>query len=491
VFSNKRGWAFVLVFFIWGTTWLFTNPLSAAPEEPEHYIRALASGSGQWLGVPNPQAHMSAQNDGQRRFFKVYNRTFEIPAKLSIPPSWFCLVQDHSTSAKCLSINSDYKHLTFDTSYEGGYQPYMYILPGIVMLQASNPEMALYLGRVVNFLFSFFFLAISVFLLLHKGSFLSLTGLLLAASPMVVFVGTVLSPSAPEIYAAIGFWSALVYWFRTKDVSFSVWSFMLFSLFVLIISRALGLLWLGLAFGIIFLFLKNEALDVMRERGRKFWTFSLVVSVGMVLSIFWQLLILPAQSNVPSVALVVTSLKNMVEALGETVGVFGWVDTVMPKWAYAVWTLLFMGFVILTLLKGKIAQVRKLEGMLFIGGFLTFVLAFYIDESTGFLLQGRQVLPMLIAIPLFAAEILNQNRDKISKSLIRKFGYFIIIGVPFIQLVGWFTNAHRAAVGTGGELLFWLHPDWSPVFSWEAWGVTFVLGCILFVLVAKRELQNN
>jgi len=34
--------------------WIWSNPLGAAPDENDHYIRAVAAGYGQFTGAPAP-----------------------------------------------------------------------------------------------------------------------------------------------------------------------------------------------------------------------------------------------------------------------------------------------------------------------------------------------------------------------------------------------------------------------------------------------------
>jgi len=71
--------------------------------------------------------------------------------------------------------------------------------------------------------------------------------------------------------------------------------------------------------------------------------------------------------------------------------------------------------------------------------------------------QGRHVLPIVVTVPLVAAEIA-RDRARISR--------LAAVLCPAIQVVALFEDAHRSAVGVHGAWSFLFRAEWAPAGGW-------------------------
>jgi hypothetical protein len=89
-------------------------------------------------------------------------------------------------------------------------------------------------------------------------------------------------------------------------------------------------------------------------------------------------------------------------------------------------------------------------------------------RHTGFDLQGRQMLPLLVALPILCGSLVNQRR---------LLPLALALTAP-IQFVAWYMNARRSAVGTGGSLFFLDSAKWTPAGGWVPWLMLAALGSL-------------
>jgi hypothetical protein len=117
----------------------------------------------------------------------------------------------------------------------------MYAAPGLVMRVASEPQTAMRLGRIVNAALSLGLLFVAAMVLWDRSrGALSLVGLMVAVTPAVVFFGSILNPSGPELASAICFSACLLRLTRGPDCPRNVWVACGASGAVLGLGRSLG-----------------------------------------------------------------------------------------------------------------------------------------------------------------------------------------------------------------------------------------------------------
>jgi hypothetical protein len=175
----------------------------------------------------------------------------------------------------------------------------------------------------------------------------------------------------------------------------------------------------------------------------------------------------------------------------EAIGVFGYLDTRLPSLAYAVWEVMALLVVILAVLVAPRRERVVIFGSLVAIVAVTFALG-YVYLQTGFTLQGRFVLPIAVAAPLYSAEVIARYRHRLGAVSVNRLPGWIVIMAALVQGVAWYTNARRYAVGTSGPILFVGRSKWSPAPGWGFWSLVALVasGCLFLagaILVTSKK----
>jgi hypothetical protein len=468
--------------------WVFGNPPGAAPDEGDHYLRAMAVASGDLHGRPNPalvgQPKSLPKDAGAPAladlWLKKGARIVTVPAGLA-PIEWGCDAFNSKRDASCLLGQTPPKTAVDATTTVGTVEPALYLLPGLAARRGHRPESALRLGRLVNAAVMLALLATTAALLWPPdGSPVRLLGLLVAVTPMVVFTGSVLSPSGPEIGAGICFFSAILR-IGSGDRRGMAWTAAAASGVVLALSRSLGPVWILLMVGIVVAYRGWRACwRAVRERPAYAAIAAAVIFLGTVSTVLWE------RSFQPGITVdgsyfwheVPVTLSSLPETLRDLVGLFGWLDTLMPSLAYWVWAAMLVVLVALAATLGD-GRGRILLAVLPVVVLLLIVLiSAGLLRQNGFEIQGRHVLAFATVLPLLAGEIVaDGTRAKRTKRLSRMLP---VLAVPALAVhaTGWYANARRYAVGTSGPVWFLGHSRWSPPGTWFLWGAVVGLGVL-------------
>jgi hypothetical protein len=102
-----------------------------------------------------------------------------------------------------------------------------------------------------------------------------------------------------------------------------------------------------------------------------------------------------------------------------------------------------------------------------------------IIRHSGFGLQPRYVMPLLIAVPLLAGELLVRNREATAARAQRLVAAIAAVAAGVIHPLAWFYSARRSAVGTEGEFWFLDVAQWDPALGWWPWLVLATAGGLL------------
>ena len=477
-------------FLLLGLAWL-SGPSAAGPDEPAHYLRALSVGRGDFFGQPTLEVALRPQNPAQALHLRRTTRSVEAPAGMAVPGSWFCTVIDHTASAACIGNPAGNPRSVRQATYEAGYLPFLYIPDGLVMHLASSATSAMDLARVANAAVTFGLIVLAIFVL-WDGSPLSLVGIPLAITPTVLFTGTVINPSGAEIGAAIALLAFLLMLSRPSRSPGWVWWAGISAAVVLSLARPLGAVWvvflvvLGISFGG-----WPQLAMALGAAPRAARLSILLVPVAMILGLGWQVLAVPplGHSITELMALIGPSLVAVPEAFGEAIGVFGWQDILMPRPTYALWGLALVALISPALFRGRHRERRTLD-VLVIASFVAIVaISAVVELPTGFAVQGRHVLPALMSLPLVSGEILYRNRDRIGRGSVAAIGAAVSVLAGMVQFVGWYSNAHRYAVGLDGPWIFFNASAWSPDGGWLTWTAVAACGTALLVIAALVPLS--
>ncbi|HEX2258947.1 MAG TPA: DUF2142 domain-containing protein [Actinomycetota bacterium] len=463
--------------------WAMSHPPGAAPDEYGHYLRAVAAGRGEFL----PEQRPGPPTDLERsqvalNWQRSQTRLISIQGRFS-PDNFDCIRANPNPSWRCTDPPPPPDETVAVKSVQGTYPPYPYVIPGLFTRLGHDAVSALLWGRVVASLTAWALLALASWMLWDPNrSWISLLGLIVAVTPMVIFVGSSLSGSGLETAAGIAFFACLVRLTRPgTTASRIVWIATGLSGAVLVISRDLGIAWLLLSLSVALgLSCLKRLRAVMASGGRVAWVAIGVIGVAVVEAAIWQAAVQvhPPLSLSRVAANVPAAFGITREILRQQVGVFGWLDTVMPSEAYWIWGAMFLALLALAFLAGSWRQ-RAVLAASTLGAVMLPVGVELVQREVGFGAQGRHVLPMTVVVPLLAGEILTRNAHRLGwlRQLFPAVWFTAAAGVVYV--VAWYINGKRHMVGPGGPDWFWEATTSSPPLGWVTWGLVSIAGAIM------------
>src|SRR5581483_8079421 len=491
----RRGTLFLLIlgYILLTTSWVFSNPPFASPDEPHHYVRAIAMGRGHPLGLRAYYVDPGL-TPIQRHWVEQAVRSHRIPQRL-VPDGYTCQTGHPDVSASCSRRTGPLGSGTVvEVTPVGTYQPEGYVLPGLLMRFGWNPASANILGRIGAALSAMALLAWAITLLgcgaNHVGS--ALSGLLVAVTPMVVFTGATVSPSGIEIMSAVAFVAALIRLTRTAKFTSYTALAVVSTGSILALSRSLGPLWVTLHLAIFVLLTGPRLAARLFLRDRKGLIATSGLMLAMVLNRVWELEYGPTVSfRIETLASILDGFAHLPNIITQQIGNFGWLDTPMPSLCYVLWRGMIWTMVIITLLVANRSERRIFGLYLSLAAVVPVFLHVTYAVHTGFYVQGRHVLPLSVGIPIYAGEIIRRHRSQLAfispLTLIR----MIAPAVALVHALGWYANARRSAVGAHGPIAFFRGHGWSPVGGWWLWISVTALGTLLLAStgISRRSLD--
>ena len=120
-------------------------------------------------------------------------------------------------------------------------------------------------------------------------------------------------------------------------------------------------------------------------------------------------------------------------------------------------------------------------------------IAFWLVQyrHTGFDLQGRQLLPLVVAVPLIAGEVIWRRREALGPRVGVRLFALAAVATAVVQLVAWWTYARRSAVGTSGSLFFLDAAKWSPPGGWPLWVALAAAGAASVALAGLAAARSR
>jgi len=462
--------------------------LAGSPFEPSAAARAAFEQLGEQSA--DPSSPVSAESV---LWTARLTREFRVPRRLGATP-FGCNAQRSTESAACLDRLPPPELRSVLPSGTGAYQPFSYLLPGALMRAAETPTGALRLGRIGSGAIATLLLVLAVAALAgRQAGGLSLLGVAAAVTPMVVFSASLLSASGPEIAAAVLVLAALLRLTRPDPAPWWVGAGLVAGAVVLVVTRFLGPVVLVLALLAVAVARPPGCLrSVLARNGRRSAIAAAGVAAATAAGLAWQLTYMPEPELTVSrlTGAVAPSVAELPGVLRQAVGDFGALDTPLPVPVVLVWWALVAALVAGGLRLGGRRERVAIAGL----GVVVLALTVAVDvgeRQTGYSVQGRHVLPALVALPLLAGEVVWGRRAAVGAQALARLsiaGFALVAGVHF---VAWWTSARRWAVGTDGPLLFTSAVEWAPPGGWAPWIATAALAAVLLAaagpLLARED----
>jgi hypothetical protein len=481
---GRRG-APALVLLAWAlllAAWAIGNAPFAAPDEADHYIRAYGISEGRLIGTADPSARVGA-NAAQIAWTARAARVVSLPTGFDPRPLSREPVDKRSTgSTTLISARLDaHSHRASALTTVGNYQPLPYLAPAALLRAGSSAQNALRLGRLAQALVVLALLAVAVVALRDVANpLLSLLGPLLAVTPMTLFCGASLGGSGAENAAALSFLACLLRLCRPGAAAMARWWIgAALSGAALALSRAASPLWLALAILVVLTWSGrcDHLVTGVRSHRPAAYVAAGVLALAVALNRTWEA-IYGSRVSIDASNLhagLSAGVREWWKALPDLVGKFGYLDVKLPlivslTWFALVLLLATVAFAV------SISRERRVIALMLAGGlFGPAVFYALLIRPTGFGLQGRHVLPALVALPLLAGETLTRHRHRIRAAWLHALTRAVPIAVATMQAIAWYVNARRYAVGDSGPTWFPGHATWAPPGNWSPWLVAVAL----------------
>ena len=473
---------FLLIFGVIAL-WSVATPRYAAPDEPAQAIKAAATVRGEFLG-----RHPAGAPAAVIRF--------TVPKTIVFGTDPGCFAFHPSVSAGCAHEWRSYRGSVAADSYVGRYPPLYYLAVGLPSLLTSSASVLLWMRLVSAALAAAFLAAAFVAASLMPRPRWVVAGVAAAMTPMVVFLGGVVNPSGLEIASALCLWVSGLALLTGAAAGHRRWLLAWTAVAAAVLVQLRGLSPLLLAIIVL-------TLSVVAGQARLRESVRLpgvrraagVVAACGLFAVSWiairgSLLVKPVASPVPRTLSDFAVLRAALEHVGfdtdQPVGVFGWLDTVMPGWCYRIWDVMLIALLIAALAARAIRPVAAAIGLIIVSIVLPTMLAFSQARQLGIVGQGRYILPIAVGVPVLLGYAVSKRSGDRGRSR-----GVVIVGagaVAAVQITAFVQALHRYRTGTG-KPIWTSHAPWSPPIRW--WLVIVMFSVLILALIAWWGALGN
>ena len=463
--------------------WAWATPPSAAPDEPAHIVRAASVVRGELFGTPSPSGNIVS-----------------VPQYIADAHRLTCSAFQPTVPAACpLPAEADPGRAVLAPTSAGLYNPLYYVLVGwpTLLFNDANGILAMrVVSGVLASLFAAFAFATVMTLRIRRLPTLAFA---IAVTPMLLFLGGTVNPSAIEATATLAVFCGMLAIVTSPDPHRLGGRATVVAVAAVIAVNARGLspLWVLVAIAVPLMLTDRKTVVALLRRPAVIAAVA-IVGLGTLAALAWTLgtnslanaIVHPADAlHFPGVG--ASPLVGFEKVLFGTVsysqglvGLFGWLDTPAPDVVLYGWGLAVGALAIgaLLVLRGR----KLLVAATLVGAFLllpAIVQAAYIHGG-GMIWQGRYNLPLFLCLVVGLAALLADTAFT-EPSAWRRLRVIIVVGAAGGQLWAFEAAMQRYAVGTHGSLRTFLlgAPPWAP-----AGGVVVVLAAAALAIVAAAVL---
>ena len=459
--------------------WAVATPIGASPDEPAHLIKAASVVRGQFIG----------EGGG------VHGQIVTVPEYIAFTQAQTCYAFAANTSAACIpAVPGDPAALVQVSTTAGLYNPTYYALVGWPSLIVHD-DSGIYVMRIASGIIVSLFLAFAFTLIARwKRPTLPILGLVVAITPMVLFLNGTVNPNGLEISATLSAFVAVftIVKYPEENRIAGRSAIVFVSAAVAANMRGLSLLWLAIALLSPLVLLRlNELRKLLAKRPVQLaivgtalavgaaaaWLFS-SNSLGAAVESSGPVVAGPGVGRSPIVGFALTLLSTFYYAKG-MVGIFGWLDTPAPDFVYFTWAVIAGGLILLSFVILRRRPLALIAGLtLAVVVLPPFVQGSYITLG-GIIWQGRYLLPVFVCLMVAATSCLS-DRISISTVSMNRVLFFILGLWSIAQFQSFATALRRYAVGLDATWPKLLHPHWEP-----PGGLWLLLGAFAVLLLAS------
>jgi Predicted membrane protein (DUF2142) len=394
---ERRGWwvSFAILFAL-GALWALANPPTAAPDELAHVVHAAAVSRGDFFGRPVTREQ---RNEFPGRFGFGSSEGGSIRAYRSVQApeiydrlDWYCFVTHPEQTAACLDFTGP-QSVTGIITHRTRYPPAYYAWVGFPARFVSAGPGAVYVMRLAAVVLMAMLVASAVASLRRVGDspYVRL-GVLVALTPVAMFLGASVNPSGVDLAAGLALWvsgAVLVSEARSSGnghLDARLTARVGIAAAVLVLTRQLGPLWVGLIVLVLAGLAGMQGLRVLRA-SRALWAWGVVVGASVAAQLAWIVWVgaldphnfLGVASHQDGIELTRRAIGDSYLDFREMISVLGWLDVPAPTLALVVWIAVLGGLSALAVAVGRRREVVALV----VVGIATAVIsvALYVQQS--------------------------------------------------------------------------------------------------------------
>lgn len=462
------------------------TPRHAGPDEPAHIVRGAGLARGEVFGSPvTGEIDAGAADVVNADASHAAIRVFDVPAALTAPAET-CFAHDPGRPASCATAAAAGPDPAASadgvTSTAATYPVWGHLLPGLATLVVPGSGAA-WLARFLHGLIPVLLVAGALTRLLSAGRVTATSAVLVAVTPMALFLFAVVNPSGVVIGGAVALWVAGDELFAgRRDPGWLLPA----GFAATVLPRDDGLLWAALIVGVLAAVHRTGPRAAWRALHRPA---RVVVTASALAGALWAALaggdLVPVARPATGIAFAELVVQRTGRHLREAIGVLGWLDTDLPESMYLLWAFA-AGLVVMVALAAR--QHRRAAGAaaaLILAVVVGWVLEIVQGRTAGLFWQGRYALPLLIGLVLVAG--LTPGADRVA-------GRAGAVAPGVLALVVWnvsFLQAlRRWGVGAFGSIRPWAWDTYGaplPVVLLVAIHVTASAGLGCLCLVRPRS----
>jgi hypothetical protein len=437
--------------------WSLASPLMSSPDEPVHVIKAAAVVRGEFVGsLLGPSTNPLG----------IVNVPMFYAELRSVPD---CYHHNSVVPASCSAMPAPSSRPAKVDIYNARYPPLYYALVGLPSLLGVG-DAEIYLMRLDSALLSALLIALAAFVVVRwSRTRLPLAGIVVAATPMVLYLGGTVNPAGFEAAAGIALWASgsVLVLEHLDDPPVGLLAVVAGSAATLALTRPISPFWLGLI--VLALVAAADRRDLTRALTlRRAQISAAVVLVATALATAWILAhrsydvfsTAPIPNSVPESTILETTFRHNSYYLPDMIGVFGWFDTWSPQFTYIVW------YGLVALFGLGAAAVSKMRHALTLGAIAVAIVVLPVAISSsqvhryGYTWAGKDTLVFAVGLPilgsvLFSNSAMARHRGRLTG---------IVCLLAFMaQVAAFFEMLRRYAVGTkGADFGFFGAAKWQP-----------------------------
>jgi hypothetical protein len=376
--------------------WLITVPPFRGSDEVDHAYRAAAVAGGEWVAGDYAE---------EGRGWLV-----TVPTPLVEAARAQCEELGSSGPDNCVGVESPLDDHVLVASSAGNYHPVYYWVVGMAGLPFRSTD-ALYAMRAASALLCLVFLGLAAWASLRRTSRWPAAGLVLAASPVLVYSTIVVAPNGLELAASLSLWTSLMSLPGAEDrrsQSTLMW-IAIASAVVMGTLRLIGPLFVLLVLATVVVLHGRDLIDVLRQRRLTVLVGAVLVGLSVTQFAWWTFgLELDPTTGGPDGSSNF-DLGHLVLWPLQSIAAFPYRDQAGPLVVYVVTGALVLTLLVLALRRGRPRERRVLTLAVLGALALPVVLTLATMDGRGVIWQGRYGLPYAVGFVLLAAHILGRH----------------------------------------------------------------------------------